>query len=77
MAAVKTARMTKSMVLAEIKSLREKAVLYGEMSDAELRHEYRSRFASFYPDDKMTRANMVRSLTLSDTYHLTNVLGLE
>ncbi len=77
MAAVKTVRLTKATALAEIKSLREKAILYGEMSDAELRHEYRNRFTTFHPDDKMTRANMVRSLTISDTYHITNVLGLE
>jgi hypothetical protein len=71
--------MTKASVLEQVIILRDRIQHLANLTEEELRSEYRLSFQGFKPDEdsKMTRANMTRSLLIAATHYMTLVLNLE
>lgn len=65
-------RLTKKSVLAEVNVLRDRINEIARMTDTELINELRGTCSN-----ASTRAEITKSLTISATYYLTNVLNLE
>lgn len=69
-------RITKAAVLEQVNHLRDAIRNYTDMSDNELSNAYRQLFTSDVIN-VYTRDYMLRSILMSATYYMTNVLGLE